>query len=412
MTKTTFTLLALVLTILVATTTTLEASSVKVPALPNCVRYYSGIGESCNEEAATPTSVCMGDAFCAEEVCRPKQIFVGDKCSDHYECFRGFEHGTDAQVDDRVLSSFGVYCDLTCKFTKENGETCSRDYECQSNRCISGVCSLVKQGASCLKNGDCLPFDGELFACYNKTCTAKSPIGGTCLSDDQCTQGAFCGIDTGTCKAYRTENQECTVTVIEGSPCAPSFDGSDNELICNDRVTPHVCTYVAQLRERYADSHCINKYSEYENLNSFGTCDKKSCYSDEHYNCDDNSEFCDCTNNVCMSKSHGNQVHACDFDQGFRSERTNAFTRCLKEKCPNTVFSTGAIMLNRKSCAYTSCNKEYMDVVKCRRDAGKEYGTTRLHYFGAGTGAGSQLSQLSPVIAALLVIVNIAYAML
>ena len=400
---TTLTLLALVFTILVATT--VQASSVKVPTLEKCERFFGGIGDACSSD-----DQCLGDAFCAESKCYPKQLFIGRSCSQHYECYRGLE------TDKKEI--YAAYCDTTsenqkdhtCKFTKDIGASCTKDFECQSTRCIGGSCSLIANGTQCETISDCWPFDGELATCQSKQCVAKKANDETCFSSAECASG-WCYASVCRPVDYLTEGKTCNTVYGD---CAPNFHGSDDTLKCVDDT----CQYRPRLRERYTTSlQCLTQYSEYDSLNNYGTCDKKSCYSDDHYNCNSN-EFCDCTNNVCMRKTLGNMLNECDYDDGFRKPASTAFTRCLRENCANTINLGHAIMMNTESCAYKKCRSQYMSHVTCKRKAGKEYHAENIFYFGAGSvsyaklvaeHSAASLSTTGSFLASLLVVLNIVY---
>jgi len=360
------TVIALVLTLLASSSNAYDRSIVK---LEMCGHAYAGVNQTCG---GIQRSQCIGDSFCAENRCIPKQIFIGQQCAHHYECYRGFG----------VNENPAIFCDKTdnkCKWTKEVDAKCQSNIECQSRKCSNNICTQKVIGDVCTLDYDCLPFETELFGCVNSRCEAKPKAGNPCRGlSNECHSSAWCVKGSCVPLDYKKEGDSCTIGGdIPFNVCRPNRDGAaGSDMMCIDKI----CTYPPRLREYCnATNNCVSAYAESCNGN-LGTCQKQPCSSNN--NCDFSSEFCDCTNLVCMNRNYGNRIHECSFVDGLRGTRETSFTRCLAEKCPGTVYTSSAVMENSNSCPAKKCRGQYKEYVNCVIKAGEEYGAENPYFFG------------------------------
>ena len=372
--------LALVLTLLALTaTTTVHSASSSILDLPSCLPAFAGVGEKCG---GSTKRACLGESACVQDqlesssgdegICYPKQIFVGQPCKHHYECYKMFDS----------TSTPALYCDSsapvgtslgTCQFSREVGESCDNDVQCQSLYCKTGACALRLAGDKCKSSVDCYPFDGQLFNCVSEVCTPKSKVNEACPSgQSQCETGLECFL--GTCRQYKTEGSSCTpYTDINGETCRSGHGGDNLECIDNK------CTRVRQLREKCdAVKHkCVSGYALTCD-GTYGTCQNTHCT--KHSQCQAD-EFCDCKNLVCQKWSTGNKVAQCSWVDGPLAPEVNAFQKCLNDKCKSSAFVDSVVMLNKKSCAYKNCRSEYKAYADCVKKAGETYLAKNIYFF-------------------------------
>jgi hypothetical protein len=142
-------------------------------------------------------------------------------------------------------------CDEAFQGTAVAGAPCFISQECVSGSCtlppsatgttcIAGTCDAVfvpiAQGGNCT-------IDGPEFQCVdgtdcrvtaggtNRTCQRLVALGGACLTEEDCADGAGC---FGTCQAYPSEGQPCDPN---GVPCDAFFDACDApSLTCVHRI--------------------------------------------------------------------------------------------------------------------------------------------------------------------------------
>lgn len=169
--------------------------------------------------AAPLETLCSADTECASGLCRDP----GDgrrRCLDPCRGDRG-----DCLDGDVCVAADGAcsVCIDAGTFTGPRGlgEVCMNDAECRSGLCVLrdgvGECA-TPCGAGC----------GEGFACVNGSCLVQrdQPVGGPCLSSDDCALGAVC--------AAQGDSRWCTAICSEDAPCPLGFQcvpAGDN-MIC------------------------------------------------------------------------------------------------------------------------------------------------------------------------------------
>lgn len=103
------------------------------------------------------------------------------------------------------------------------GEVCERDDQCRSARCLlrDGVGECV---SDCASGTACR----EGFVCAAGSCILQrdQPIGGPCLSSDDCALGAVC--------ATQGDRRWCTATCTTSTPCPTGFEclSAGGQMIC------------------------------------------------------------------------------------------------------------------------------------------------------------------------------------
>ncbi len=161
-------------------------------------------------EQALETS-CDADTDCASGLCRDPGDGVRrclDPCrGDRGDCLDGevcvaSDGACSACVDASILSS-----------PRGLGEVCSTDTQCRSGICVIrdgvGECSVT-----CGVRSPC----EEGFACVGERCIVRreQPVGGPCLTSDDCALGAVC--------AAQGDRRWCTSLCTAEAPCPMGFD--------------------------------------------------------------------------------------------------------------------------------------------------------------------------------------------
>ena len=147
-------------------------------------------------------------------------IALKNNCKDGYFCYEGFPTAATHQGICKSCIEYydGTYRNITseieksCLTTKEPGEICEYDRECEIEKCISRG-SQTKVCAECLTNEDCnetIEFCNitgkDIYGTYSSsiqyTCEPKKDLGTYCENNKECDSGqcegneCVCGVDT------------------------------------------------------------------------------------------------------------------------------------------------------------------------------------------------------------------------
>jgi len=131
-----------------------------------------------------------------------------------------------------------------------NGAACLQGWQCQSGTCVMlgssnraaiiaatsssqhcGTCGGGGQGAACTSTNDC----SANYACIDKACQTRLPIGGACTSSDEC-QSGYCLVPSG---ATSGQCADIALDVPAGSPCSISH-ACQSGMLC-DASTNNIC---------------------------------------------------------------------------------------------------------------------------------------------------------------------------
>lgn len=149
-------------------------------------------------------------------------------------------YGVKCSADTQCSSSI-CFAGKVCGNILGNGSTCTRNLECVSNRCSSGICAdavsasppvtsspapapaaavtNLSYGASCTSDSQCVS-----AICYaGKTCGNILGYGSTCTRDKECSSGIcyagkVCGNPLGTGSSC-TRSSECASSVCSSGSC-------------------------------------------------------------------------------------------------------------------------------------------------------------------------------------------------
>ncbi len=174
-----------------------------------------GTGNTC-----AMTSDCLSGS-CADGYC------CNTTCSNSCEAcnlpgLEGLCSPMDAGTPDRVCLG-GLVCSPYGNCETPQGESCSANGQCASNRCTSGSCVPCVQDPDCTADKVCI-----MGACYS-----RGNIGDSCPSDEgcysgHCVDGVCCDkACTGLCMACRFN-----YTSLADGTCAPILAGHDPHNEC------------------------------------------------------------------------------------------------------------------------------------------------------------------------------------
>ncbi|MBI5077221.1 hypothetical protein HZB94_02480 [Candidatus Falkowbacteria bacterium] len=184
---------------------------------------YFGI---CQEPAYCKTDAdCETDFYCRTDktpkICKEKK-YSWETCAKDNECVSGkCLYQKCIIVEDQCKKdencSSTDYCDISsmpkkCLSKKAPGKSCTANTanQCLSGKCVSGKCADTDK---CQKDTDC--GDGKFCksAATNKICEDKKNNNSGCAVNEECLSG-YCDTETvpgsGTCKDVNPEDHECT----------------------------------------------------------------------------------------------------------------------------------------------------------------------------------------------------------
>jgi microsomal dipeptidase-like Zn-dependent dipeptidase len=192
------------------------------PLDPNKCAHKLADGERCLNGR-----VCQSGQ-CDAAVCyTPRSVAMGGACRVHDEC----KIGTCSALDGITLGkcvctqdahcSAGNYCNTgaadigtnVCKPQLARWAVCTKDHQCQADRCKSGLCSAPASVAM----GDSCRFDDE---CRVGTCSA--PIGGATSGTCVCKEDADCGAGFWCDVGFDTKTNRCKRKLDKGEECGPA----------------------------------------------------------------------------------------------------------------------------------------------------------------------------------------------
>jgi len=125
------------------------------------------------------------------------------------------ELGSACESDDQCAGD--AYCDQpsescgSCVATLADGETCSEDTECTSNKCLTtGQCGpFGESGDACNETEDCV---GQLVCDSTCKVLAPSSVGDSCTDFTQCgfpASSLFCNQQAGMCEEFLAVGDDC-----------------------------------------------------------------------------------------------------------------------------------------------------------------------------------------------------------
>ena len=184
-------------------------------------------GESCNRDVECRSNNCHDTA----DICIGINNWIGE-CPSELSC-----------SEDRIMCGFagndgsglkklnykcanGFYCnENSCVESKEDGESCTLNNECQSNRCVGNVCS------GCTLDNEC----EEEFTCSENRCTAI-PCSGVV-----CSEGQICNQLTNACEEF---------TCVSDSECGIGYSCEEGSCILEEEIVPiQRCTTTSECEE-------------------------------------------------------------------------------------------------------------------------------------------------------------------
>lgn len=174
-----------------------------------------------------------------------------------------YSDGVLSASDLAVVIHFGEPCDKLVRGTSAEGETCTRDTDCDT---LSGHKCVIKPGAS---SGEChepvMAGGGdrctapevvcaEGYYCDGRNCVAQFEAGEPCENDAECKADLRCvisdpgdgGAPSGVCEARKAASSKCTshaecasnyCGIAKGDAdglCASSVQLSQREPVCED----------------------------------------------------------------------------------------------------------------------------------------------------------------------------------
>jgi hypothetical protein len=172
---------------------------------------------------------CAEDLYCAADGKCRKLPGKGEKCPS-YACAKNLYCGYDGESSERkclTLKKKGescpsslaceppLYCEYgedhtqgTCQSLKEVGEPCKASSECNSYKCIPGMCD---NGQACFVGSDC---QGQC-ASSGQPCNSSYDCAGVCeVSGDSCEDDFDCDY----LESERCINEECKPGTCNGKP--------------------------------------------------------------------------------------------------------------------------------------------------------------------------------------------------
>jgi len=248
------------------------------------------------------------------------------------------------------------YCTIS---SKENGEGCLEDYECQTGRCSSDLeCGdLLQDGNGCMRHNDCANgWCGWNFACGGSalkdgqkcvssdgcesqfcdlsfTCAAKYRDGVTCVTDadclsDHCTNTFTCGwLDD---RALCVTDSDCKTDHCNSFFACGHVENGGTCLFDNDCASEHCdWSFTCENKLQRGETCTLSENCESGLCNSMFTCgknqDKDSCI----FNGDCVSDYCNIALGHFVCGKHDNGV-SCLRDSNCQSNR------CSRD--PNSWF--------------------------------------------------------------------------
>ncbi len=207
------------------------------------VREFTDPDDECAPSPAPGTctlpGVCSGQRACLD--CFPFQC-QGPRCS--ALCL------SDAEC---VAPALCVVA--SCKLPQQNGESCSRDVECESGHCVDDTCCAARCEAPCNAcsnwrtggpDGECLPIED-----------GRSPkLDGACPDDDD-----ECGADgrcdgAGACRTATPAGRACGTSCTVGSEEQIACDGQG---ACSVTTSSRACLpYACDAEGSVCKSTCID----------------------------------------------------------------------------------------------------------------------------------------------------------
>jgi hypothetical protein len=193
-------------------------SCAKGDAAPTCKKIVEG-------GPCTSSTGCFDHQYCdtATKRCSARPALGGDCTADPASCdsFLACDPTTHRCVEASHVGQLcgnliGVsfLCEATCVFgervnhcvdPREGGAACAQDYECRSEHCIAGECSIPgsNDGAPCTDFTECTS-----ATCNDGRCGFQYPKGAPCFGDGECMTGLLC-LD-GVCSDPVVDGQACT----------------------------------------------------------------------------------------------------------------------------------------------------------------------------------------------------------
>ena len=190
-------------------------------------------GENCKDGSSDNNKACMSNS-CSNSIC---------KCNSSVNCKDGnkvcSDNGLCVECTESKPCDGSKYCDSnnTCKAKKDNGKTCSKDYECKSDHCNGATCVECTQSKPCS--------DSNKYCDVNSTCQTKKPNGQECADNKECSSGicnggkcAECNTDNQCKDKYGTTKPYCSIELglcvqkkIGDDPCNNKSECSSNKCI-------------------------------------------------------------------------------------------------------------------------------------------------------------------------------------
>jgi len=134
-----------------------------------CTANDECMSNNCNVGNGNCEPVCIGECCIETESCSPGDCCYGLTCDPLTSTCIPKEEETNIEELDCVQDSncgTGEYCDTgVCEQEKPNGETCTQDYECLSDRCDTTCMDKLPDGQPCDENSDCILNQCEVDTC-------------------------------------------------------------------------------------------------------------------------------------------------------------------------------------------------------------------------------------------------------
>eukprot|EP00039_Didymoeca_costata_P015321 m.258733 g.258733 ORF g.258733 m.258733 type:complete len:854 (-) comp16195_c0_seq1:114-2675(-) len=294
-------------------------------------KYCNKFGENTCEDQRLEGEVCSRAAQCSSNCCklfnfkvqcRPAEKCGENQCSEDGEC-----------PSDEFCDKVGTN---VCTGKRDVGESCTRDRQCQSGKCPSGV---LTKCAECLEDSHC----GSSEYCDTSgvnTCEAKRANGVSCTQDRQC-QSGMCPFGIGAKCAECLADNDCS----SGDYC----DKSGVNTCERQKDSGVSCS-----RDAVCKSSCCKLYNLRMQCRPSDRCDECAVDGD----CA-STQYCDKVGtNKCKNKK-------------FVGESCSRDEHCKSDMCPSGIATKCAECLADSDCSSTTyCHKSGVNTCERKRSQG------------------------------------------